>query len=66
MMIIKIKYIFIFLLPATCFGSPYRSHFRLSLAVYNNTVNFTHYLLKKIEFSLKMALIEGAETCSWE
>jgi hypothetical protein len=25
-----------------------------------------HCLLKKTEFSLKMTLIEGAETCSWE
>jgi hypothetical protein len=29
-------------------------------------INYIPYLLKKIEFSLKMALIEGDETCSRE
>jgi hypothetical protein len=30
------------------------------------TVNCIDYLLKKVEFSLKMVPIEGAETGSWE
>ena len=34
------------------------------LAIYNSIVKYIHCLLKKIESSLKMALKEGAETCS--
>jgi hypothetical protein len=36
------------------------------LAIYNSTVNCIHYLLTKIQVSLKMAPIEGAKTCSWD
>jgi hypothetical protein len=35
------------------------------LAIYISIVNCIHYLPKKIEFSLKIAPTEGAETCGW-
>jgi hypothetical protein len=34
--------------------------------VHHGILNFMLYLLNKIEFSLKMALLEEAETYSWE
>ena len=67
-MVITRRCIFTLLFQGTCFGSLFRSHFQAELyflAIYNSTVNCIHFLLKKIESSLKM-VSKGAETCRWK
>jgi len=44
----------------------YFNYVTRDLAVYNSIFKCKHFLLKKIESSLKMAPKDEAETCSWE